>query len=144
MLADPVAGFFDGLGSGFTRTAFAFVAILAGAAVCYLSLGFDVEWSALYLWAPLLIGLLFWWAVYGGWFFVGLSAFVLMFAFIWSFTQERAPKLSFFAVFSAATVYFAPICFEEHRWIRAIVIYSVCALLYWILPYAFLRLNRNA
>ena len=143
MLADPVEGFFAGLGSGVGRSAFAFIAVLAGAAVSYLSLGFDLDCSALYLWVPLTIGLLFWWASYGGWFFVGLLSFVAIFASLWSFTQERSPKLSFFLVFSATATYFAPICFHEYRWMRAVIIYAFCALLYWLLPYAFSRLNRN-
>jgi hypothetical protein len=144
MLADPVEGFLSGLGSGVTRTFVAFGAILCGAAVCYLSLGSDLGWSALYLWAPLLLGLLFGWSFFGVWFLVGWCAFLVMMLSAWAFIHERVPKVSFFAIFTAAAVYFSPICFGDERWVRAIVIYCFISTLYWVLPQVLLRLNRNA
>ena len=138
MLADPVESFFAGFNSIFVRLFFALVALIAGAAVCHQSLAVDFDWALLTL------GSIFIWGDLGAWFPIGLLSLLLVLACGFFFIQERSPKANFFVVFSASVVYFSPICFGEGQWIRVILIYVICAALYWILPRIIQRLGHGA
>jgi hypothetical protein len=132
MLADPLESLFSGIKSGVLRILFGLFAIFAGFALCASARGPDV--TILWVWIGLSFVLLFWWANLGGWFFIGLLFFLLMFAFLWAFVQDRHPRFSFFAIFSAAAAYCSPTTFAGGHWVLALCIYAVVAFCYWVLP----------
>ena len=137
-LTDPVEAFFSGIHSVVGRVLLAFGGVMAGFGVCLVSAGWPTD--AANLWALLTVGVLFWWGMYGGWFFVGLFALIGIFAFLWSFAYDYYPKLSFFGVFNAAVIYYSPLTFFEHRWLYALGLCLSVSFCYWVLPYLFRRL----
>ena len=62
----------------------------------------------------------------------------------WTFLQDQRAKVSFFVMFTAATVYYLPVGFrafalgpyngDGHPWIYTVLLYLVCAAGYWLLP----------
>lgn len=136
MLADPVEAFFSGIQSVVGRILLAFAAVLAGFGVCLVSAGWPTD--AGNLWALLTVGGLFWWGMYGSWFFVGLLAFIGMFTFLWSFAYDWHSKLSFFGIFSSAVVYYSPLM-SGGQWLYGLGLWLGVSFCYWVLPYLLRR-----
>jgi hypothetical protein len=108
------------------------LALMSGFALCYLSLGWDV--NVLWLWESMIMFTLFGWGHYGYWALIGVLTFVLMLISIWTFVQHESNKLSFFAIFTSSTVFFSPITFDDRTWTPGLWIYGAVACCYWILP----------
>jgi hypothetical protein len=141
VLADSVEGFFSGIRSSVGRLLLALLAILAGFGVCLVSSGWYTEAGT--IWGILTVGVLFWWATYGGWFLIGLLSFIGMFAFALSFVYDWHPKLSFFGVFASAVVYYSPLTFSEYRWLYVLGLCIGIGFCYWVLPYVLGRAIRR-
>ncbi len=137
-LVDPVEAFFSGINSVVGRLLLAFAGVMAGFGVCLVSAGWPTNAGT--LWGLLTVGVLFWWGMYGGWFYVGLLAFIGIFAFLWSFAYDCYPKLSFFGLFNSAVIYYSPLTFAENRWLYALGLCLGVSFCYWVLPYLLRRL----
>ncbi len=133
MFADPVESFFAGIDSVFVRGLFVLGAILAGEAVCHQSLWIDLDWIFL------VIDAVFIWADFGAAFIVCLVSLIFLLICGFFFVQDRSSKANFFVVFSASAIYFSPISFKEYQWMWMILIYIVCAVFFWLVPYAIRR-----
>ncbi len=143
MFANTIESDSTGLWSRIARAFLACLAVLAGAAIVSFAINFSLQARTLLLGLPLFIVMPFWWAAYGCWFPIGMLAFGAMSSLFWMLVLDRAPKHAFFALLSASTVYFAPICFHDRHWLPGLAIYSGCALLYWLLTRALLRFRRT-
>ena len=144
MLYDPVDGFFSGLCSGFVRKLLAVGGILAGALISFLpGVDFSENLSSSYIWLSLTIGPFFWWARRDALFLLGLFSVLAMLTYIVLVFRGYDFKHAVFIIFSAATIYFAPISIQNDCWVISLLIYSACSLVYWLLPYGLPRLDRN-
>ena len=84
---------------------------------------------------PLLVAMVFYWATFGPWWFVGLLALVGMLTAIWAFAQEIHPRRAWFVAFSLACLYYLPMTWPfRDRWIFAALIYGLISAAYWLLP----------
>ena len=111
MLSGPIDGLLAGITSGPARILVGAAAAALGFFICVLPSGWHSE--AIPALAMLAFTSIFRWAHFGGWFFVGLSALVGMFAFLHAFVMERIPAISLFATFTFAALYLAPVTFSD-------------------------------
>ena len=156
MLADPVAGFFAGFTSTIARLLIGLAGALFGFALCgFCAIGrdFDALGSSSFGLFFLGIFMIFQWATLGGWFVVGLASLISIFVCLWAFIHDSAAKLSYFLIFTSATVYFSPFTFSRRvfgevdgnplMWL--LIIYAGLSACYWILPAMIARFtNRYA
>jgi len=135
--ADPLEAFLSGIGSVVGRTLLSFAAVAAGFGVCLIATGQPTDTAE--FWGILLIGILFWWGAFGGWFFVGFLSLISMFVLICAFAYDWHPQGSLYGVFSAAVICYSPLTFPEQHWINALGIWTGVSLCYWAVPLAVSR-----
>lgn len=137
---DPVEAFLSGITSGVVRFTVGFLMILLGFAVSFLPSDWQVVFhTGLDFWGLATVGLLFWWGMYGAWFFGGLIAFIFMLVFVCAFAQDWNAKLSLFGVFACAVIYYLPITVGAGRWVWTVGISVGLGVLYWGGPWLFRR-----
>lgn len=135
---DPVDAFFSGFTSFFSRIFLGWVALFLGCALCYFC-GPGFGTGVLYAWALGLIGMIFMWALWGGWFILGLAALITLFFCLWRFVNDCDGKLNFFLMFTASVIYFFPLDIgdgyeDSNHWLRTVIVFSIVAACYWLLP----------
>lgn len=139
-MLDPVQGFFSGLGSGLGRYLLGFAAVLAGALVCVLPLGWEKGHDLFSILGLASVGMVFYWAFFGVWWFVGLLSMVGMLAAIWAYAQEIYSRRTWFAAFSLASLYHLPLSWSvPYRWEWAVLLYGLVSAVYWLGPPGWVR-----
>ena len=134
---DPVEAFFGGIRSVFGRTLAAALAIFAGYVLCTVgsSWGAKTSLDIVAVWALVAVWMIFEWVEQGVLFFIGFAALVTMFVCFGAFLYHYKTKTTFFALFTAATIYFSPLTFSYHNWVLPLCIYLGIGLCYWGIPY---------
>lgn len=135
MLADPVSGFLAGFTSTFGRVFIGSIAIFFAFVLCFVC-GTGLDPEVFPAWAFNIVFMIFTWATYGGWFIIGLAAFITIFFCLWLFVNESQGKRTFFVMFTAAVIYFFPLDIFAQHWISVAVAYVIIAFCYWIIPRA--------